>query len=796
MIVSSVFTLKEATTIPTNLVNISETGLEEGYYFNSSLKFLLECQEELLESRRNYYKTILEASENDDIYTVNESFNELLAKAKVIIKKIIAYIETLVKRFVTQIAKFVGSDKYIIKMKSEFAKFKDDDNFDISGYNFTIMEEVPVVNVVGLDLTEFEKELRDINNSDTNLKISKLAEIGKNLSDINAMDNVRGQILNIDTPIPESSYANELFAIFRDGTSDEQKITVNKQYVLKASKDYEGYKDKIKSVKRLQSEINSKYKDIESQINRIATASITVDGDSKININMEKVYSTDYRNTLMNTLNNLVDTVVNHIQRIANLHVQAFAAKLDALNAVTVQDRNILYTALNKIQKNINNTRTMRESLDLTIDNTSHDYSRDLQYRQYQLQKYIMNENQRQFVTECIALSESNISSLKYINEDLKMGKQNKFDKLKELIKSIYEKFLMKMNKFIMNDSKFLKQYKDVILTKKIEPYTLNDMPDYQAGINNIKNHKLPTLDIKSIVSNSESEIQTKVLPAYKGDGDFVDFAKEYFLSDGNTKKDRKSEDLKMEEIYELCLNSKATISVLEKDRDTFISTANKIKQAVLSSTPKTESSLLGEKYYYSTVLESFINEDGETPPQNGTNPQANTQSNANQAQGNAKSSAKLDLNVPKEDKEAQDNKDLKDKVKSDEKGKDAETQAKENKDGDKQKIEETADWYLKSIQTVCAAKITAFQKIYSEYMKILRYHVSQATGSMGSTSNFKEDDINNIKDAMKEYKNAKSEDEKSAAANKIINIYKSRNMVIDAHDVQKLVEKNAGALE
>lgn len=794
MIVSSVFALKETTTIPTNLANISETKLEEGYYFNSSLKFLLECQEELLQSRRIYYKNILEASENDDMYLINESFNELLDKAKVIIKKIIAYIETLVKRFVTQIMKFVGSDKYIVRMKKELDKFKDDYSFDITGYNYTIKEEIPVVNLVGLDLTEFEKELRSIDDSDTNVKISKLAEIGRDLSDINNMDNIRGEILNLNIPIPESSYANELFAIFRDGTSDEQKITIKKADVVQASRDYEGYKDKIKSVKRLQYDINSKYKSLESQVNRIATSSISIDGDSKININMERGYSTDYKNTLMNTLNNLIDTVVNHIQRIANLHVMAFAAKLDALNGITLQDRNILYTALSKVQKDINNTRTMRESLDLTIDESTHEYTRDLLYKQYQLQKYVMNENQKQFVKECICLSESDISSLKYINEDLKMGAQNKFDRLKEIIKNIYEKFLMKMNKFIMNDSKFLKQYKDVILGKKIEPYTLNDMPDYQAGINNIKNHKLPTLDIKAIISKSESDIQSMILPAYKGDGEFADFAKEYFLSDGNTKKDRQSTELKMAEIYEFCLNAKSTLSVLEKDRDLFISTANKVKSTVLSASPKTEAASLGGKYYYSSVLESFINEDGETnnPPQNTSNGNANQ----NQAHGNAKASAKLNLDVPKEDNKAEDNKDLKDKVKSDAKTKDAKTQAEENKDSDKKKIEETADWYLKSIQTVCASKITAFQKIYSEYMKILRYHVNQATGSMGKTSNFKEDDINSIKDAMKEYKNAKSDEERTTAANKIINIYKSRNMVIDAHDVQKLVEKNSAALE
>ena len=799
MIVSSVFALKEATTIPDNLVNIPSTKIEEGYYFNSSLNFLLECHEELLSYRRDYYKAILESSE-DDPYVITESFSDFVNNVKAIIKKIIAYIETLVKRFVTQIAKFVGSDKYILKMKKELDKFTDDDEFTITGYNYTITDEVPVVHLLGLDLTEFEKELRTIDSDDVNLKINKLSAIIADLSDPNKMDNIRGQILNLNTPITETSFANELFAIFRDGSSDEHSITIKKADVIRASRDYEGYKAKIKSVKALQADINSKYKHLESQIDNIVRASFKVDGENKIQVNLDNGYSTDYKNTLMNTLNNLINTEVNQIQRIANLHVQAFAAKLDALNAITAQDKNILYTALQKVQKNINNTRTMRESLDLTIEPYSHDYTRDVVYKQYQLQKYFMNENQKLFVKECIALSESNIPELKSINEDLKMGAKNKFEKLKELIKSIYEKFLMKMNKLIMGDNKFLKQYKEVILNKKIEVYTLNDMPDYQAGIKNITDHKLVQLDIKSIVSLSELDIQKKILPSFNGDGEFVDFAKNYFLCNNTPKKDTKSDQLNMAEIYEFCLNAKSAISNLEKDRDAFISAASKIKQAVLAApAPKTESNILGDIYYYSTVLESYINEEGEekaAPPQNTSG--GNSNPNQTQTNANAKADAKIDLEVPKSDKTADQNKDLKDKVKSDEikdTDKEAKKQAEENKNGDKKKIEETADWYMKTIQTVCTAKITAFQKIYSEYMKILRYHVKQATGSLGKTSSFKDDDVNSIKDAMKEYKNAKTDEDKNKAAQKIIDIYKSKNMVIDAHDVQKLVEKNAAAL-
>ena len=51
----------------------------------------------------------------------------------------------------------------------------------------------------------------------------------------------------------------------------------------------------------------------------------------------------------------------------------------------------------------------------------------------------------------------------------------------------------------------------------------------------------------------------------------------------------------------------------------------------------------------------------------------------------------------------------------------------------------------------------------------------------------------------MKEYKNAEDKgdaDAKKAAEGKIISIYKSNNMVIDARDVASLVAKNAAKLK
>ena len=778
MIVSSVFALKEATTIPDNLVNIPSTKLEEGYYYNSSLNFLLECHEELLSYRRDYYKAILESSE-DDPYVITESFSDFVNNVKAIIKKIIAYIETLVKRFVTQIAKFVGSDKYIIKMKKELDKFTDDDKFTITGYNYTITDGVPVVHLLGLDLTEFEKELRTIDSDDVNLKINKLSAIIADLSDPNKMDNIRGQILNLNTPITETSFANELFAIFRDGSSDEHSITIKKADVLRASRDYEGYKAKIKSVKALQADINSKYKHLESQIDNIVRASFKVDGENKIQVNLDNGYSTDYKNTLMNTLNNLINTEVNQIQRIANLHVQAFAAKLDALNAITAQDKNILYTALQKVQKNINNTRTMRESLDLTIEPYSHDYTRDVVYKQYQLQKHFMNENQRLFVRECIALSESNISELKSINEDLTMDKKEKFEKFRKIMKNIINKFTEKMGSFANRDKKYLEEHKDTILTKTVEkPYTINNMPTYSLGIKNINSWQQPNYNIKDLVSLSKEDIQKKVINTYDGNGEFSEFAKRYFLCNNTDNKDILStnDEVDMKKLYEYCINMPNDIKRINTDSAKFESSIKAAVAATLNASTNESVNVLGRKYIYSSVLEMYINEEdvNDTKSAGGEN-QKETEIKPAENQTSKQQTAKTDNKVPEEDKEK------KETDKNDNNQETKEKQSTENK-----KAEETASWYIQSVQVAIAAKITAMQKIYSEYMKIIRYHVGVIEGK----SEDKPEDDGKLKSLLKEFKNAKSSDDRKAASNKIIDYFKtSKGKTIDAHEVQSMAD-------
>lgn len=798
--ISSVFSLKEANYIPDELLSVEETKLIPDYYVESSTRFLLEMHRELSDCKKGYYKSILEA---DNEYIIQESFSDVLSKIKAIIKKILAYIDTLIKRFVTQIAKFVNSDKYIIKMKSTIDKFSDEDKFNINGYVFTFDDNIPATDTQELNLTEIRKVLVDLNDKPFEKKAVELAELISNVASDNQLDDIRGKILGVNYPVTDLNFNNEAFAVYRDGKGEESYLEFDREKIKKAYNDFTGYKDKIKSAKRMQGRLNSEYKNIENSIDGIIKAVMKLDGDSKLR-NTQSGSSTDYRAELSAIIDKLINQIVNMLTKIANLHTIAIAAKLDALNAAIVQDRQVLYKAISLTQKKITNSRFMSESI-------TTDYTKGITYRNYVNEKYFIDLEQHRFLQECLALSESNIPELQQINEDMKMDKGNKFDKFKQFIKTIFEKFMMKLNSFIQSDKSFLTKYKDIILNKKIPEYTLNNMPPYSLGIKNITNGSIPAKpDFKKLITETEDGVKKFIMPAYNGTDDFADFCKRFYLCNNQENKDRKSTDndpeLNIKAMYEFCLSAPSAINNIKKDQTSFEQEVKKIQAEVLKVSKESVKESFVEKLYYSNVLESYINEADGKPAQGGdsgsTPPPIPTaaQNNDNNNSGEAKGDAKINFTPSKDDKNDKptDNKDIDKKVSSDKfDDNEAKKQAAENKDAEKSKVEETGKWYLSALQTVYAAKLTAFQQIYKEYMKILRYHVRTATGSMGDSSNFSEEDKKEIIKCMKDYDAAGDDDDKKTeAANRMIAIYKQRGMVIDAHDVQNLVSSNRANLQ
>lgn len=772
--ISSVFKLKETDIIPNKLAPMQQTGLEENYTMKETFDFLLECQNELNQCRQEYYKTVLE---NDNPYLINESYNEILTTIKNIIRKILAYIETLIKRFITQAAKYVKSDKYLYTMRKEIKKFPRGETFQISGYNFTISENIPAVDIHGLDLNNLRSELNKIlQDNDIESVIYSLIDLESDFKE-SKMDEIRGEILNT-SPVEEKDFTNQIFAVFRDNASSESYIRIGHKEVMETLDEYFDINDKIKEVNALYYKIQSKYKELEKQVNEIAKLTTKVDGSSRFNndsldTEKEKIVK---RN---NALNDLITKLVDQIRRISTLHLQAVRGKLDAYAALLVQDRNILYKALNVVQSETRNTFVMNG-----LKQESYDYTRDVYNESYLLEKEELILRQQRFVEECLALAESNIPELKVIREDLDLDVKNKFDKFKEIVEKIFAKFNEKIQSFFKTNKKFLEDNKDTILNKKVPEYTINNMPPYSLGIQNINNTNLPaTADMSKLLPLTEVEIQKIILPKYDGNGDFAEFAKRFFLCDNKENEDRKSTDqeINMKDIYEFCANPEG-IKIIANKVKTYASEVAKVKAEIVRSSVKKESfEDLGAVYQYSSVLEMYINEadQGDTKKEPETTIEKNT-NNQSSSDQNAKDGSKLNLDPDKEDKKQDQNTNTN-------------NDNKEETKSDNSKAKETGNWYLKNLNIALAAKMTAYQKIYSEYMGIIKHHVKLANGEGEETTN---KDDSQVRNAMKEYLDADSEDAKKSAIDKIISAMKAYNgKTIDAHDAVNLANKNKAAL-
>lgn len=756
--ISSVFSLKESNMVPDYLKPNKETVLEQNY-FSSSLDYLTECNEELLLFKQSFYRTMLE---EENPYVLNEAYENVKATLKKIIKKVVAYIETLVKRFTTSIAKFISSDKYILSMEEDIKKFPSDKKFTINGYEYTFNRDIPAVDIVGLDVEEIENILKSSKNS--TIIYSNLSNIFNRLTDDTTMNKIRSKILNVSYPVAETAYGNELFSIYRDNKSATDDIIIDRDTIIKSLEDYKQYKTKFKDLEDFKYKIKTKYESIEKQIDSITKKSKDINGDDK-----------ETSEALNNLISNTISSFINQVQRISNLHVQAIAAKMDAYVECIKQEREILFKALNHVHKDIDNTFAMGES--------NVDYLRDLEYREYVVEKYFMNKNHQRFVEECLALSENNIPELKTIHEDLKMDVKNKYEKFKELIKQLFEKFRNKITSFFNKDKQFLADNKDAILNKQVPEYTLNNMPQYSLGIKNLQNSNLPVFaDIDKLVSMSEEEVKKAVLPEYDGSKEFNEFATRFFLCNNTESKDIPSsnkDEVNMQEIYNFCSSDKILNSI-QNDITKYNNEVSRVQSKILNSV--SESSVYHEgasNYLYSMVLEQFINEEDATDTKETTKPEITP--NKQQSSDQSKDGAKIDTKVDSNDDKTKEN------------PKTTDTEEKKEAPKTNTKLAETGDWYLKYLRVAIGAKMNAYQTIYTEYMKIIRYHISVVNGEKTDGGDINKDE--EVKKSLKDYLKA-DKDSKESAADKVIALFKKFGRTIDRHDVDTIANKNAAKLD
>ena len=148
---------------------------------------------------------------------------------------------------------------------------------------------------------------------------------------------------------PEILDAFSNIKIFRDGDNNSHIFTVTSSVVRTSYTGLKDYKNIENNVKNKKKEIEDKYKKIQDRVDKAAKFTlkdkryqVTVDGYND---------DLDLDNETMQQLNLYVKLVTEQVIKMTTIHSLAFSYKLDALKDKMMQDKKILYIAMNKVLK-------------------------------------------------------------------------------------------------------------------------------------------------------------------------------------------------------------------------------------------------------------------------------------------------------------------------------------------------------------------------------------------------------------------------------------------------------------
>lgn len=345
---------------PINENNIFRSADITESYVNNTLLYVSEMNKEISSANMSLYKNILEAETYE---VVNESFSEFFATIKIIIENFLKYIRSLIKKFNDTMYKMISSDKYLIKNKNKLTLFSDKHDFYFNGYEFTISNNIPVIET----LAHFNQDFVNLDISKVNVKDKKeaLNYISKLYSSLtgelkeNYYDFFRGTVINKENyPISASEFASELFRLFRNGSDSKSKYLIDKSQVVESLNDVENYKTIKSNLEKDMQRIESDYNRVKKQVDNIISRNRDNDIDKLFSINFDGDYIGNSSPTgvhvteeVLSKLNSYIKATVNKVSEMSNIHSIALSYKLEAIKDKYIQDKKILYNALSEIQK-------------------------------------------------------------------------------------------------------------------------------------------------------------------------------------------------------------------------------------------------------------------------------------------------------------------------------------------------------------------------------------------------------------------------------------------------------------
>lgn len=365
MILNPIGLMQESTTL-SSVAPINEQSLKETShsFFIETLKFLSEMNVDFYEANRSFYLTLNESANSADITVVHESFGDFFSKIKEIIDKFLAFLKSLLDRFITLMNQLIGRDKHIINHKKDFDNFSKIHEFSIDGFNYTIMDDIPVVEALAAFEDKFIFEFRDGDNAVTFSSqknadvVSKLKALTTAMADElisgDWYDKFRSRVIGDDNgSIHKDDFADKLFATFRNNESIAEEITIDHSEVKAALRRFETAKSDLDKAKKTKARIESDYNSIKRRVEKMVV--VSRNGSTNIAKFDDELNTGNFRANTKDeiiAMDNFVKAKVNQIQEMSNIHALAFAAKLDAMRDSYRQDKTVLFKALSRVQSN------------------------------------------------------------------------------------------------------------------------------------------------------------------------------------------------------------------------------------------------------------------------------------------------------------------------------------------------------------------------------------------------------------------------------------------------------------
>ena len=331
-----------------NVDTLSNFDLEESY-FSQAISFISECNTEYTKIKQKLYTAIAESTTET---AVLEGYSEYFVKAKAIIDKFLKFMKIMMDKHISATVNIIQSDKSLLSHKKDFDKFKG--TFEINGFNYTFSETVPNANAA----YEYMNSLFDKLNANARNELT-MGAVENALRSISLEDDFakfRGLVIGKHYPIRGVDFSSELFKVYRNGKSDTETIIATESYVKMVRDRYFDIGATKETAKRSYIQIRDAYAKLEKELEHIIDANGNLNiraflGVLPENKNIKSVVNTAITGIsmsaeFMSKLDVYIKAKIAQIEGYSNIHILAYAAKLDALKECTIQDRNTLYQAL------------------------------------------------------------------------------------------------------------------------------------------------------------------------------------------------------------------------------------------------------------------------------------------------------------------------------------------------------------------------------------------------------------------------------------------------------------------